>query len=80
LVLKREEVTSGWRKLHSEEHNICTLHKIREDEMGRLCSTYRKVTCAYKIVVGGTQTETITVFARSRAWVLTAWILGSNTT
>jgi hypothetical protein len=25
---EREEVTEGWRKLHNEELQICTLHKI----------------------------------------------------
>jgi hypothetical protein len=44
---KRDEVTGGWRKLHSEElHNLYSsptiIRMIRHkgDEMGRACSTY----------------------------------------
>jgi hypothetical protein len=33
---KRDKVTGGWRKLHTEElHNF----QVKEDEMGRACST-----------------------------------------
>jgi hypothetical protein len=40
---KRDEVTGGWRKLHNEEiHNLYSspsIIRIKEDEMGRACST-----------------------------------------
>jgi hypothetical protein len=50
---KRAEVTGGWRKLHNEElHNsysspsIIRMIKVREDEMGRTCSTnWREAEC-----------------------------------
>jgi hypothetical protein len=32
---KRDEVTGGWRKLHNEEKD-----QVKEDEMGRACSTH----------------------------------------
>jgi hypothetical protein len=45
--LKRDEVTGGWRKLHNEElHNlyssssIIRMIQVKEDKMGRSCSTY----------------------------------------
>jgi hypothetical protein len=43
---KRDEVTGGWRKLHNKElHNFVLFTKynkydqVKEDEMGRTCST-----------------------------------------
>jgi hypothetical protein len=38
---KRDEVTGGWRKMRNEElHNLYSLNdQIKEDEMGRACST-----------------------------------------
>jgi hypothetical protein len=41
---KRNEVTGGWRKLYNEElHNLYSFTKyndqVKEDEMGRVCST-----------------------------------------
>jgi hypothetical protein len=44
---KRDEVTAGWRKLHNEElHNLYSSPRIimyneqvKENEMGRACST-----------------------------------------
>jgi hypothetical protein len=50
-------VYGGWRKLYNEEfHSLLsspsTIRKIKEDAMGRLCSThgYNKIT--YRILVG----------------------------
>jgi hypothetical protein len=42
---KRIEVIGGWRKLHNEEfHNLygspIIIKIIKEDEMGRVCSTH----------------------------------------
>jgi hypothetical protein len=45
--LKRDEVTGGWRKVHNEElHNLYSSasiitynDQVKEDEMGRACST-----------------------------------------
>jgi hypothetical protein len=47
---KRDEVTGGWRKLHNEElHNLYSspsiIRMIREDEMGRACSTNEAEEC-----------------------------------
>jgi hypothetical protein len=41
---KRDEVTGGWRKLHSEDlHNLYAsasiIRMIKEDYVGRACST-----------------------------------------
>jgi hypothetical protein len=40
---KRDEVTGDWRKLQNEElHNLYSspnINQIKEDEMGRACST-----------------------------------------
>jgi hypothetical protein len=41
---KRDEVKGGWRKLHNEElHNLYSspiiIRMIKEDEIGRACST-----------------------------------------
>jgi hypothetical protein len=41
---KRDEVKGRWRKLHNEElHNLYSspsiIRMIKEDEMGRACST-----------------------------------------
>jgi hypothetical protein len=46
FVLKRDEVTGDWRKLHNEElHNLYSSPKIirivKDDEMGRACNTNR---------------------------------------
>jgi hypothetical protein len=43
-ILKRDEVTGGWRKLYNEElHNLYSspirMIKLRRIEMGRACST-----------------------------------------
>jgi hypothetical protein len=36
---KRDEVTGGWRKLHNEDlHNLYS-SQVKEDDMGRACST-----------------------------------------
>jgi hypothetical protein len=57
---KRDEVTGGWRKLHNEElHNLyifffkCNWNdQVKEDEMGRACSTHGEKRNAYRILVG----------------------------
>jgi hypothetical protein len=55
---KRDEVTGGWRKLHNEElHNLYSLPSIinmivKEDEMGRACSTNGERRNVYRILVG----------------------------
>jgi hypothetical protein len=40
---RRDDVTGDWRKLHNEElHNLYSSSKndqVKEDEMGRACST-----------------------------------------
>jgi hypothetical protein len=41
---RRGEVTGGWRKLRDEINNLCSLccdtwNEVKEDEMGRTCST-----------------------------------------
>jgi hypothetical protein len=54
---KRDEVTGGLRKLHNEElHNlyssrsIIRIMKVKEDEMGRACSTNGEKRNAYRIL------------------------------
>jgi hypothetical protein len=54
---KRDEVTRGWRKLHNEElYNLYSspsiIRMIKEDEMGRACSTNGERRNAYRILVG----------------------------
>jgi hypothetical protein len=54
---KRDEVTGGWRKLHIEElHNLYFSpsynEQVKEDEMGRACSTHGEKRNAYRILVG----------------------------
>jgi hypothetical protein len=58
---RRYEVTGGWRKLHNEEfHNlysplsiIMTYNdQVKEDEMGRACSTNEEKRSAYRILMG----------------------------
>jgi hypothetical protein len=56
---KRDEVTGGWRKLHNEElHNlysspsIIRMIQVKEDQMGRVCSTHGQKRNAYRILVG----------------------------
>jgi hypothetical protein len=51
-------VTGGWRKLHNEElHNlysspiIIRMNQVKEDEMGRACSTNGKKRNAYRILM-----------------------------
>jgi hypothetical protein len=55
---KRDEVTGNWRKLHNEEHH--NLHvrqvyhcndEVKENEMGRTCSTNREKSNAYRILM-----------------------------
>jgi hypothetical protein len=51
---KRDEVTGGWRKLHNEElHNLYSspsiIRMIKDDEMGRACSTNGEKINAYRI-------------------------------
>jgi hypothetical protein len=49
---KRDEVMGGWRKLHTEElHNLYS-DQVKEDEMGRTCSTNGAKRNAYRILVG----------------------------
>jgi hypothetical protein len=53
----RDEVTGGWRKLHNEElHNLYSsssiIRKVKEDEMGRTCSTHEENLSAYRTLVG----------------------------
>jgi hypothetical protein len=49
---KRDEVTGGWRKLHNEElHNLYP-SQVKEDEMGRKCSTNGEKRNANMILVG----------------------------
>jgi hypothetical protein len=52
-------VTGCWRKLHNEElHNfysspsIIKMIQVKEDEMGRTCSTIGEQINAYRILVG----------------------------
>jgi hypothetical protein len=54
---KRDEMTGGWRKLHNEEfHNFYSspsiIRMIKEDEMGRACSTIGAKRNAHRILVG----------------------------
>jgi hypothetical protein len=56
---KRDEVTGDWRKLHNEElHNlysspsIINNDQIKEDKMGRTCSTDGEKRNACKILMG----------------------------
>jgi hypothetical protein len=57
---KRDEVTGDWRKLHNEglhnlysSPNIITYNdQVKEDEMGRACSTNGENWNAYRILVG----------------------------
>jgi hypothetical protein len=47
-------VIGGWRKLHNEElHKLyCSNDQVKEDDMGRACSTLGARRNAYKILVG----------------------------
>jgi hypothetical protein len=50
-------VTGGWRKLHNEElHNLYFSpsynEQVKEDEMGKACSTNGEKRNAYRILVG----------------------------
>jgi hypothetical protein len=58
---KRDEVTGGWRKLHNEElqnlysspkYNYEYNDQVKENEMGRACSTNGEKRNAYRILVG----------------------------
>jgi hypothetical protein len=56
---KRDEVTGSWRKLHNKElHNLYTspsiirMISVKEDEMGRACSTNGTKRNAYRILMG----------------------------
>jgi hypothetical protein len=52
---RRDEVTGGWRKLHNEElHDLYYSPSIimKEDEMGRVCSTNGAKRNAYGLLVG----------------------------
>jgi hypothetical protein len=51
---KKDEVTGGWRKLRKEElHNLYSSpSQVKEDEMGRACSTNGEKWNAYRILVG----------------------------
>jgi hypothetical protein len=54
---KRDEVTGGWRRLHNEElHNLYSspsiIRMIKENEMGRACSTNGTKKNAYSILGG----------------------------
>jgi hypothetical protein len=55
---KRTEIIDSWRKLHNEElHNLHSSpynynDEVKEDEMGRTCSTYGERRNAYRILVG----------------------------
>jgi hypothetical protein len=55
---KRNEVTGGWTKLHNEElHNLYISKynytvQVKEDEIGRACSTNGEQRNAYRIMVG----------------------------
>jgi hypothetical protein len=53
----RKEVTGAWRKLHNEElHNLYSspniIDQVKEDEMGRACSTNGEKINACRIWVG----------------------------
>jgi hypothetical protein len=55
---ERDEVSGDWRKMHNEElHNlysspsIIRMIKVKEDEMGRACSTHEAKRNAYRILV-----------------------------
>jgi hypothetical protein len=50
-------MTGNWRKLHNEElHNLYSspniIIQVKEDEMGRACSTNGEKRNAYTILVG----------------------------
>jgi hypothetical protein len=50
---KRDEVIGGWRKLHNEGlHNLYSSPNVKENEMGRTCSTHGEKKYAYRILVG----------------------------
>jgi hypothetical protein len=40
----REEAAWGWKRLHDELHNLyASPDQIKEDEMGRVCSTHGRL-------------------------------------
>jgi hypothetical protein len=48
---KRDEIMVGWRKLHNEElRNL--YDQVKEDEMGRACSTHEDKRNACRDLVG----------------------------
>jgi hypothetical protein len=55
--LRRDEVTGDWRKLHNEERqysspDIIRMTEVKEDEMGRACSTNGGDDECYRKLVG----------------------------
>jgi hypothetical protein len=51
------EETGGWRKLHNEElHNLYSspsiIRMVKEDEMGRVCSTNEGKRNVHRVSVG----------------------------
>jgi hypothetical protein len=75
---KRDEVTGGSRKLHNEERLTCTLRqynkndRVKEDEMGRACSTNGAKRNAYRILVG--TPDNIKMDLRGIVWDGVDWI------
>jgi hypothetical protein len=72
---KRDKVTGDWRKLHNEElYNLVLLAKrkqndqVKEDEMGRACSTNGEKRDPYRILVGKPEEKGALRRPRSR-WV-----------
>jgi hypothetical protein len=49
---KRDEVTGGWRGLHSEEHKHNYSDPVKEGAMGKGCSISEEKRDACRILVG----------------------------
>jgi hypothetical protein len=65
------EITGVWRKLHNEElHNLYSSpsnDEVKEQEMGRACSTHAEKRNAWKSLVGG-QEEKRPLGKHRRKW------------
>jgi hypothetical protein len=70
---KRDEMTGGWRKMHNDElHNLHSspgiTRIIKENEMGRACTTNGEKRNAYMIAVGKSEAKR-PQGRRRRRWV-----------